>query len=510
MANNWVNKMYKILSLVNAKKFQNYLGPTIVVLFFAAIYSSISLVNHYNFRTHSLDLAINNQAIYDYSLFHWNTNTIMNKTNILSDHFSLLEIFVSPFRWIFGSYTLLLFQIFSILFGGIGIFKLVKMNSGNEWFSLIAMVFFFSIWGIFSALSFDYHDNVVAAMLVPWLIYHQQRKEYLPLYIYFGLILVSKENMALWAVFIGFGLFLCHNKDKQLRRSALFLSLIAAVYFILVMKYIMPFFFDKNMSYLHYDFNILGNNFEEALINIIQKPLYTISLLFKNHLNESVSKGIKWELHSMVLLSGGIFMLYKPQYLIMLLPIYGQKLFNNNFVIWGINLHYSIEFVPILTIAAFDAMNSIKLLKIKFIVAGITTIICIAATVIKLDHRVSKYYNPIESQFYAKQHWRTQYDVKKINRLLKTIPGDSKVCAQEMLCPHLAFRRYIYVLPYCKDPDCVIFFTGNDNFYPFKSRADYNSELKKYKESQEWSCFYADSDLVILNRKSRSGFQSLQ
>ena len=34
---------------------------------------------------------------------------------------------------------------------------------------------FWACWGIWAALAFDYHDNVIAAVLLPWLLYWFER-----------------------------------------------------------------------------------------------------------------------------------------------------------------------------------------------------------------------------------------------------------------------------------------------------------------------------------------------
>src|SRR5207249_11116663 len=52
-----------------------------------------------------------------------------------------------------------------------------RLRSGDEALALILLFQFWSIWGIYSALAYDYHDNVVAAMLVPWLFYYFHRSE---------------------------------------------------------------------------------------------------------------------------------------------------------------------------------------------------------------------------------------------------------------------------------------------------------------------------------------------
>ena len=140
--------------MINNKRRKNLI-LAIIVACFGLVYSSISLVNHYNFRTYAWDLGINNNAIYDYAHFRWNDCMLMQPQfdNVLSDHFSLLPILVSPFYWIFGSYTMLLFQIAAILFGGIGIYKYFHKKTSDFNLSVIAAIHFYSVWGIYLLLA---------------------------------------------------------------------------------------------------------------------------------------------------------------------------------------------------------------------------------------------------------------------------------------------------------------------------------------------------------------------
>lgn len=50
-----------------------------------------------------------------------------------------------------------------------------------------------------------------------------------------------------------------------------------------------------------------------------------IKLLFINNSHSYDGNFVKSELHAMVLLSGGLALLRRPVYLLMLAPIYGQK-----------------------------------------------------------------------------------------------------------------------------------------------------------------------------------------
>lgn len=140
-----------------------------MMVVFGIIYSLISIVNHYNFRTNALDLGVYTNALYDYIHFQINDSTIFKETteNLLSDHFNLHLILFSPLSLIFKTYTLLLIQIFFILLGGLGIYKYFVLTKNTK-LALTAALYFYIFFGVFSALSFDYHNIVIAASLVPW------------------------------------------------------------------------------------------------------------------------------------------------------------------------------------------------------------------------------------------------------------------------------------------------------------------------------------------------------
>lgn len=77
----------------------------------------------------------------------------------------------------------------------------------------LSMFFFFSLWGIYSAVGFNYHDNVVAAMFLPWLLLAWDKHD-LKLFITFSVfMIIGKENISIWLIFIGISLLITGRKD---------------------------------------------------------------------------------------------------------------------------------------------------------------------------------------------------------------------------------------------------------------------------------------------------------
>jgi len=475
--------------------------PYLIFLFYGAIFASITFVNHYNFRTFGWDLGINQNAIYDYAHFLWNDCMIMQPqfTNVLSDHFSLYPLLVSPFYWIFGEWTMLIFQFLAILFGGFGVYKYVLNLTKNTTISTLAVAHFFSFYGIYSALSFDYHDNVVATMFVPWFLLYFEQRNWRKAILFFVLIIIAKENMALWAVFLGFGVSFkaLLQKDKQTALKGLFFALAAGIYFILVLKVIIPSLATPGRDYLHNSFNALGGNFGEVIVNIIKHPLKTIELLFVNHSGDSAYDGIKIETYLALALAGGFLLVLAPEYLIMIVPILGQKMFNDVPGRWGISAHYSIEFAPIIVIAVYTIIHRLK--KYKVAVASVILASTFISSASFLDHRTSEYYNQANSQFYKKAHWKRDFDVAEVNRLLKTIPADARVSAQSCLAPHLAFRDYIFHYPFIGNANYIALLPTEENKYPYDD-VTYQKAIDDFLASRKWKVF-AKNEAVLILRK---------
>ena len=476
----------------------------LVFMIFGGVFASITFVNHYNFRTYGWDLGINQNAIFDYAHFRWNDCMIMQPSfeNVLADHFSLYPLLVSPLYWIFGSYTMLIFQWGAILFGGFGIYKFVLCISENKKLATIALIHFFSIWGIYSALSFDYHDNVVAAMFVPWFLYYYRRQKLAKSILFFILIIISKENMALWIGFIALGLSLRHLFNKEWNRLKLsaFLAFSAFLYFVIILKLIIPELSNTDGEYLHHSFNALGKNFGEVIVNIFKHPIRAFELLFENHSGDSFYDGIKLETYAALILAGGWALFFYPEYLIMIVPIIAQKMFNDLPIRWGISDHYSIELAPILVLGLYTFLSRLKRRKLQ--IAVLSLFICAISSFKFMEKRTSEYYKKDNTRFYSAQHWKRNFDVDAVHKALKTIPDSLRVSAQSPLAPHLAFRDYIYHYPYKGDANCIALLVAEENKYPYTAE-QYQDEIKKLLESEEWVIFTQSNDLLVLIKKSK-------
>ncbi|MES2779098.1 MAG: DUF2079 domain-containing protein [Bacteroidota bacterium] len=474
-----------------------------IIFFFFLIYASISIVNHYLFRTAAYDLGIYNNAIYSYAHFSMNYTPIQHPEvhHILSDHFEPVLFLFSPLYWIFGTYTLLWVQILLIIAGGIGMMKFVRVYTQNEKLAVFALAHFYTIWGIYSALAFDFHNNITAAMMVPWLMYYFHQRKWKGAILFFVLMLISKENMALYASFVALGLALFYWKEKVSRNMGLMLFGVGIMYFVVMVQWVIPSFVTGEQKYIYTKmYAALGNTKGEIIQTLLTRPLYLMQLIFQNHLGDAQYDGIKAELHYMILISGGILMLYRPAFIVMLIPIYAQKLFISDYTRWGINYHYSIEFVPIICTASFVAIAAIKKEKWQLVAAGIVVAASLFANIQKMDRRVSLWYNREHIRFYQKGHYQQSFDVKAMHHHIQTvIPAKAKVSASSPLCPHLAMRETIYQYPYVNDADYIALMPSCSG-YPLRPE-ELAQHVLDLKSDTTKTVVFDDGELVVFKVK---------
>ena len=431
-------------------------------------YALISIVNHVLFRTYGLDLGLYTHALYDYSHLRFDDSTFFQETprNLLSDHFDLYLVLFSPLVWIMGSYTLLVVQIVSILFGALGVYRFVDVcrkdsNVGNEkganGFALLAMVSFLLFFGIWDALGFDYHSNVVAAMWVPWLFYWLRRERYGLYALAVVMVCIAKENMPLWLVCILLALMWDFRRN---RRALLWLAggiLFGVGYLVVVAMVVMP---SLNPEEIHFmgKFKYMGDSFGEVAAWIFSHPLETVRNLFVNFRDSHRGDGLKTEFYLCLLVSGGLFCLFKPNWLLMMVPLVAQKMLSEDIALWGVGSQYSVEFAPVIVCGVFAMATKVKktwlrrtvVIAMPFLCGLVTWYTCTDAKAWVQRENVRIFY---------KDHYRQeQFDTDYVRKVLKQLPPEVSVCASSCFTPHLAKRDSVYLYPVgmCHNPEYIM------------------------------------------------------
>lgn len=477
-------------------------GIATVVGVFTLIYCAISLVNHMLFRTAALDLGMFNQAVYAYAHLRSPLFTLDEYGRVfpfLSCHFDPITALYAPLQFIFGSYTLLLVQIAAIILGGLGLYRYAKpMFAESSHIPLVLLIHFYSLWGIYSALSFDFHNNVVGAMLVPWLaIAMRERKHRLTILLVL-LIISTKEIMALWLFFVVLCLGLCNWQSiKSFCRLELPLMLLCLVYGIVVVEVIQPWLqgADANLQYGRYAH--WGQSLPEMIMHIIAHPIDAIKMTCTNTIGHEWYDYIKLETSLIVLISGGFIVIFAPKYLIMIIPILLWKFMSNNYSFWGINSQYSIELIPTIMLGMVHGLCKLQRGKIALSITA--CILAAASTIFTMENRQSKWYDYNNTALYNSTHYKPHINPSATRKAIKQfIPADCPVSASSMLTPHLYNRQLLYLFPNINNADYVAVVRHVPN-YPINVE-EANIRVAELIESGEYKVEFENDDIIIIKK----------
>ena len=470
-----------------------------IVLISSIILGAVTFPNHYNFRTYNLDLGVYTNAMYDYIHFQWNDSMSFKREpeNLLADHFDLYLIIFSPLSLIFKSYTLLVVQWLFVLIGGIGVFKVILLKSSKKYLANLAAIHFFLFFGIIAALNFDYHSNVVATMIVPWFILAILKQNLRTAFILLICIIIGKENMSLWMFLLTIGLAIDQWKSKRIRNYLFLLSGISLLLFIAIIGFIMP-AISNSGEYPHFHYNILGANGKQAILFMLQHPIDSLIIMFTNHIGDPDANYIKAETYMFLCLSGLPLLLRKPQYLIMLIPIFFQKMFHDNFFMWSHSAQYSIEFAPILSIGAFVVLSDIKLKSVSYSL-GVLLIALTSYGTFKTTDDTIYWTDKTRLKIYSKDHYKRNFDVKFAHSQLNKIPEGAIVSTQPSFIPHVAWRDRIYEFPRIDNADYIIF--HKDEYTTPLGPEDFEKITTELLNSTTWTTIVNKKGVVILKRK---------
>jgi uncharacterized membrane protein len=284
---------------------------------------------------------------------------------------------------------------------------------------------------------------------------------------------------------------------------AFILFILSVVSFIIIFKFIIPQLEDENKKYTLFNFAALGNSTLEALRFIINQPLKAVKLLFINHNGNNYYDGIKQEFYLVYLISGGCLLFLKPAYLIPFLPLLAKKMFADEPIRWGIESYYSVEVVSILPLMVFIILSDFKKEKLKQILAIIICTCTCGVTLYELtkpsNEHIALFGNGKKINFLSGVFYESDINVEEINAALLMIPDDAVVSTSGRLSSHLAFRKKIYSYPKIQDATYVCLVKYGDN-WP-STQENFNDQLKKLIESEEWRILVDNDNFILLNRK---------
>jgi uncharacterized membrane protein len=407
------------------------------------------------------------------------------------------------FNWLTGTYTLIIIQCSLVLIAAWYSFKIIQLKTDNFWLHVGVLAYYFLLLGRYTSFTGDVNLAVISACFIPIFIYYFEIKKYRIALIILVLSLFSRENIPIWFIFIFIVLAIQHRKEKDVVLYSMAGIFISVAFFILLFKVFIPALETDEKKFSLFNYSALGENPGEALFFILKNPIEAIKMFFVNHTGEPGCDGVKAEFYFVYIISGGFVLFLRPQYFIWFIPVVAQKVLNDSFIRWGIATYYSIEIVTLLPISVFLALSSLKPKSVQNILTILLCAATLGVTIHKLDsanNQVPWTLTPSKVKIYDKRFFKAPFNIKKVNRLLKSIPPDAKVSASNVIAPHLAQRQFIYFFPAVHDAEYIVFSMPDDCY--LMSAEENEKYRQQYLNSPEWEIIGKEYPVFLLKKKT--------
>ncbi|MBP6313119.1 MAG: DUF2079 domain-containing protein [Flavobacteriales bacterium] len=476
------------------------------LIVFTLVYASISLVNHWLFRTSALDLGLYTNAAWKYahfmlpdrSLFRW------DRDSLFADHMDLHLMLWAPLTYLFGEWTLLIVQIIAIPFGAYGVYKFSLSISRNKFLATIAMFSTLGFYGVFSALAQDFHSNVVACMALPWYFYFLHQRKLNATWWVLVFMLVAKENMGLWLGAVSLAAIGLPYFTHVPRKLLITQGVVAFGWSVLCIGMIMPALDSASTYHQMVKYPVLGSSSGELFETVFTHPFNVFRAFFEDTEGKHpFGTGLKLEFYFIILLSGAWALIRSWPFFLMTLPLLAQKMLHEDYTKWGLFAHYSIEFAVLLPLAIITVILQFRSPALQRTLGGLSLLLTISATLyvleFPLEHNEGKDSAHDRLRFYQARHYEPYLDQSAIHEAMALIPKNTSVSTAYPFVPHLIEREHLYQFPLGQQSDYILLVTSYFT-YPL-SQAEFNQEVNKLKSSDAWKLVYDRSKVLLFEKR---------
>jgi uncharacterized membrane protein len=407
------------------------------IIFFVA-FALVSSFRVYNFNSHAYDMGIFAQAFYKFSHLAFD-NTVRKLPNLWGDHFHPILLPLSFLYKVFPSVYLLSFlQAALVALGFLPVYLIAKNILKSSTAGIFMATAYLSFIGIGKAIEFDFHPIVIATTAFLFLFYFFLKEKWLWYWFFLFILLLFQEDVSIFVFFLGIFIFLSSKKYKKI---GLVSSIIGLVWFLLVVKLIIPHF--ANQEYIYFAYKSLGGSFPEVVRNVIVNPLHALWELTNHPLKlETVLSSFG---------SFGFLIFISPSFFLLAIPMMGEGLWNDEISRWS-GFHYGAIVAPVLAISAiFSIKKILSCVKARYqknLLSFLLVSVLVCSVVFSLERR-NPIYKVIKPSFY-----HISSETLDLHRILSDVPKNASVSAQHSVVPLLSGRDEIYEYPGCILEQC--------------------------------------------------------
>ncbi len=463
------------------KKFlRSYTTIIWLIIFFAFIYSYVSVVKHHKFQTFAWDLAFFDELIWKVSQ-GIEPRSSFNNLHILGDHFQPIILLFVPLYWIWSDVRLLLVAhaivaSVSVLPIYLLAYKLLK----HKLLSLTVSFSFLLFTPYQHAVLDGFHQSVFAPFFIGWMYYFWEVKKSKWFWLMVLGLLLTKEEYALTISAIGLVIMLYY---KQIRIGLTITTLGIISLFVIIYSAI-PFY--QKGPYTHFGYGILGNTPDEVILKMVSNPSQVIQLIITSEKINTVFSSF---------FSFGFLPLLAPIHLIPVLQQYGVRFIDTVTVHRALDLnHYSFPLAPLFSLATIYGLKKISDLSVS------KNILALYLLTFTFFQGVV-FHGPLNSlfkrQFYTTDEWE-----RDTRELISQVPPQVVLASQNSLLPHLSQRPKFHLLPVIEDAEyiAVDLHDGPNKYSPLDIKRTTHL-VQDLLQKQTFEIFWQQRSSLLLKRK---------
>jgi uncharacterized membrane protein len=483
------------------------------------------MATHDAFQTNAEDLGIMDQALWSilHSFVPRQTicNSVFDSNCVSYDGVTRFAIHVEPILYpisllyLLWSNPKLLFvvQTLVVACGAYPAFWLARLRLRSDFAGVAISVLYLLYPGLVQAVRFDFHAVTLTASLLLFLLYFIYTRQIIWTFVFALLAMACKEEIPL--VVAGFGIW--SAVFQRCWWSGLGLALLAVVWFGVIFFIIMPHASPTGHPLLISRYAQLGSPLH-FLTQTLLHPLQFFKLYV-------------WEAHHkayiLFLLCPVCYIaLLSPRVLMLAVPSLAINLLSSDPLMYSGLFQYSAEIVPVLIFATIEGLviffwllcligkklisanakgaetrSFVKVFPRRYWTWYTRALVCGFLLVAMLFSTLA-----IDTTFYGVfpfsqgfQWPQAPEHSNEVERLLRMIPTDASVSAQNKFVPHLSERAHIYLFPYQAERVEYILLDPTGDVYPLTSSA-YRQETQKILQSGDYRVLASENGYLLLQR----------
>jgi uncharacterized membrane protein len=432
-----------------------------ITLFYGIVFSCLTILKYYAFKTKAWDLGIFTQSLwttlYANRFLYYTCELFVNPSgSFFAVHFSPILFLVLPFYWLHSTpETLLVLQSFVVALAAFPIYKLAREYAGGRIVGLTFAVAYLMYPGVQWVNWYDFHVQAFLPFLFSYAIYYVVKENWSRYFLFLTLSLMCEEHVAFISLFIGLyiawkyreGIILVFKKKKPFTKELMISPLTIAMsiiwyWFTLWQR---ETFFPINPLAINEflgsgNFSILGAKDPlEIPLLVILRPLNAVqALIYDGHI----------KLFYIFLLFGPLafFSFKAPSALIPALPWFTFSLLSQTLVHHTLSHQYEAYVVAFIFIAAIFGLrkNFLKKSELRGVNRSLKKIIACSLIFFVAASPLSPlvlYFFPDQTIVYVGEH------EKLLNEVIAKIPPNATVLTQDNIFPQVSNRLEAYVVP---------------------------------------------------------------